>query len=56
MRNNKKNNIIMREFLQKSVDWIAMLLRGLYAAPTDASMIPEWISYGMSVRGMWEEE
>ena len=36
MRNNKKNNIIMREFLQKFVDWIAMLLRWLYAAPNDA--------------------
>jgi len=36
MGNNKKNNIIMREFLQKFVDWIAMLLRWLYAAPNDA--------------------
>ena len=36
MRNNKKNNIIMREFLQKFVDWIAMLLRRLCVAPTDA--------------------
>ena len=26
----------MREFLQKFVDWIAMLLRWLYAAPNDA--------------------
>jgi len=36
MENNKKNNIIMRKFLQKFVDWIAMLLRWLCIAPNDA--------------------